>query len=365
MASKVLLTSEHALVTSSLTGAIAAGREPRQLCTQVFSGNATTLLLAMPTNYTRPEDYSVFIVQYCLLKAWTTPPPSMMEQLLGFLVHTIGIGGLNAALVRVPTGVDPNPSPYDVQWMYDDLPFFDRHELRQHARPLIEGNTRPLLRVTGSDDAVGHSYTRRYFEHIREHRSGYLHVVTVEVSQKNGPSYDVVELAESLTAQMGVNEPAPTRSTASYSRSLCRWVLRNAMSRPGLWLFLLDGFGQQGINPEVRELVEQLAVEISGGEYRNRMRLVLADFAGNLPQAIPRVYVLEENLRGAAHVTNADLEACIGIYNDRIRMAGKPGIDPSAIARIAAGIAGRAPASGKARLQFFNEELCGLGMFGA
>jgi hypothetical protein len=346
-------------VLDELATAFASSPDARALCFVIFSGEALDVLRDLPLGSMMPLEFSHVVVDICLASRWSREP-SMLERLLTYLVNTRGAGALAVLLPRVRQRIDPNSSVYAASWVLGDHPFIDRQELRDRARRLVENNTTPILRVTGPANAVGRTYGRRYFEHLEDTLAGILHVIAAELSRGNGPSYEVDELAEALCSQMGVVESPPPRSLGgSYSSRLCQWVLRHALARPGIWLLVLDGFGQEGVKAEVREMIEAMASLIPTGQYRRRVRLVLVDY----PHALPRVTpadTIEEILQSPEVLTSRDLIPCIEECNLRLRASGGVGIRPAAVSELAAGIVSRAPTSGRARLESFNEQLRGL-----
>jgi len=131
------------------------------------------------------------------------------------------------------------------------------------------------------------------------------------------------------------------------------------MGRPGRWLMVLDGFGQKGLNDEVRQTIEALAAMVPSGQYRIRVRLVLLDY----PRELPRVTladVLEEDLKPAAKVTLADLTPCLAEWDAERKRQGVTGLADGELAKLAAGILRRAPSSGRGRLETLNAELSKL-----
>jgi hypothetical protein len=357
----MLTQTERARIETALAVTLAAEIDPRGFLANLFSASiAQPLLLALPTSLTRPQDYAVFVIDYCLQSRWSQVP-SMLERVLSRLTMA-GLGDLGTIHQRVRDGIDPNPDIYMSRWILARQPFFARPDLRRFARQLIESNERPVLCVNGPSGS-GRAYTRRFFEYLMEQTAFDLHVVYHEVPPATGPSTEADEIAATLTAPMrGAAEP-PGRTSSSYPSALSRYVLRNAMQQPGKWIFALKGIAQEKINPEVVELVQLLGKAISTGEYRKKLRLVLIDHPMPIPPLLS-ADVMEEKIP-ATTVCAGDIIDCLVAYNVDRQAAGHPPIDQNALPTVAEGILSAAPAHGKARLQFVYDELLKLTMMPA
>ena len=353
----MLTRDERKQVELAFATALASQMNPKALVEIVFKAEATAILLDLPP-VVGAEGIASFVVEACLASRWTQDP-ALLDLLLDYLVTSRGIGALQAVLVRVREGTDPNPSVYDSTWVIGQRPFFDRRDLRLRVQRLVEQNDRPILLVSAVPESFGRSYSRFFFEHLEDRSPGTFQVLAVELSAGTGPSYQVTDLLESIGAQLGVQEAIPPRANSSYSMAAARWILRHVMGQPGRWLILLDGFGQNGLNPEVRETIEALAVMVPSGQYRRRVRLVLLDYPHPLPGVTP-ADVLEEILKPAAEVAQADLRPCLVDWDSERRRKGIAGLADGELAKLVKGILERAPATGKERLETLNAALSKL-----
>jgi hypothetical protein len=139
-------------------------------------------------------------------------------------------------------------------------------------------------------------------------------------------------------------------------------MLKHIVSRPGRWLIVLDGFGQKGLNQEVRETIEALAVMVPSGQYRPRVRLVLLDYPHQLPGITP-ADVLKEVLKSAATVARADLTPCLVDWDAERRRQGTEGLAEGELVKLANGMLEQAPRTGKKRLETLNAALSKLYAF--
>src|SRR5439155_15500972 len=138
-----------------------------------------------------------------------------------------------------------------------------------------------------------------------------------------------------------------------------RWILRQIMAQEGQWIIVLDGFGQAGLNPEVRLTIEALASMIPKGQFRKRVRMVLLDYPHTLPSVTASDF-LEEVLPPAATVRREDLEPCIRDWDAKRRTEGRSGLPAAELLDLAQGMIERAPLDGKARLESLNQDLVKL-----
>jgi hypothetical protein len=357
----MITTEERRDVQDELEVVLAGQMDQRAFLTTIFGAESTDLLRVLPTTLRTADQYATFAIDYCLASRWSLSP-SLMDLLLDYLIQRKGIGRLGVLLERVRRQEDPNGNPYDALWLVTELPFFDRTVLRGHIRSLIEGNARAVLKVTPQPDSYGRTYSRKFLEHLEDVFPDDTHVLYEPLAPGTAPSYHAQDLATSFAAQLGVTESFAADTTSSVSKAVALRLLGHVMSRSGRWIIVLDGFGQSGLQQEVRETIEAIAGLIPTGQYRRRVRLVLLDY----PHALPNVSsadVLEEVLSSADSLTRADLEPCIVEWDAKRREAGCKGIPPREIFKLAEGMIQRAPATGKARLESFNDDLSKLLQF--
>jgi hypothetical protein len=353
----VLTTDERDQVEVEFATALAGQLNPRSLVEVVFKAEANPILLDLPP-LAGARDIASFVIDACLMSRWTRNP-ALLDLLLEYLVTSRGIGALQVVLVRVREQVDPNPSVYDSTWVLGKRPFFGRRDLRKRVQRLIEENGRPILRVSAVPESFGRTYSRYFLEHLEDCLPGTVHVLFVALSAGTGPSYQVADLLETVGSQLGVQERIAERTDSSYPNAAARWMLRHIMSRPGRWLIVFDGFGQMGLNAEVRETIEALAAMVPSGQYRFHVRLVLLDYPHQLPGITP-ADVFEEILKPTARVARADLTPCLVDWDAERKRRGIQGFADGELVKVANGILRKAPKTGKERLEMLNAELSKL-----
>lgn len=276
----------------------------------------------LPLDLNRVSEQASWLVDACLSSRWRRSP-SLLERVLDKLI-TAGKGGLEfpALLTRVQQKIDPNPDPFATFWVLAQQPFLSRPDLRKAARNLVEGVNQPILRVNGPSQS-GKTYTTELFSFVMTEIRPELHVVPVALAPGTGPTYKVEELADSLTLTMPNTDPFPQRSTSSYPKALARWLVRNVNRNPGLWVFVLDGFGQQNVQDEVIEFIHLLAQYVITPEYARKMRLVLLHFEKDLVGNW-RAWTVDDGPLLPNGVTTQDLIDCLVAYNAQMQAQNQP-----------------------------------------
>jgi hypothetical protein len=352
-----LTPSERSTVRANLAQVLDTKDSIRGYVQRVFTVNARIVLRRLPPGVSTAVEHAEAVVSLCLERGWRETP-SLLEQLLTDLIDLEGIGALQVLLERVQEETDPNPDPFDARWIFDTRPFWGREKLRDNARKLLEHNTRPILRVIGPPGS-GLSFTGDFFDHMRDQPGTEIRVARAELPKDSAPAYEVTELADALVSPMQPSEPMPQRATSSYAATLCRWILRSAMRQPGRWVLVLDGYGQRDVKKEVLDLIQVLAQEVTGGEYRQRIRLVLIDDEDGATRTptLRSAEILDEELSPAAALASKELLECLAAHNVRQNLRGGIQIDPDEFGAIVADILANVPADGKARLEQVSEQL--------
>jgi hypothetical protein len=338
--------ADHVGLTSSIANVI----------TIVFQGPDRTELGNFPLNINNVRDQAAWLVDGCLSSRWRLNP-SLLELLLVRLTGQGGKGGLMPILQRVRTGVDPNPDPFNSLWVLASQPFLDRGPLRGTARQLVEDSSQPILRVNGPSRS-GKTYTTELLSFVMEEARPDLHVVPVELAPETGPMFEVEELAEGLALMMEKRDPFPARSNSSYPKALVRWLISGAFANPGIWVFVLDGFGQPNLKLEVVEFIRVLAQHVAIPAYARRLRLVLLHFdqplTGNW-----RAHTVDDGPLVLGGITATDLEDCLREFNTKMQALNRLNkmINPADIPTIAVRMFNNANKNPATQLPTLYEEL--------
>jgi hypothetical protein len=307
---------EQPFVTSVLAARLAVV-DVRLFARTTLAPDDMEFLRDLPNNLTLPDQHAEFLIGHCLDSRWTHTP-SLLERVLTALITAgLEVPRLVPIRDRVRQGIDPNPSPIDARWLDANLPFFSRVDLRRHVEDLLITDAQPILQIAGpaqGGEECGKSYTREFLDYVSSRVRRDVHVIFAEIPKGTGPSYAVEELAEVLVAPTGKDiSLRPMRAASNYPRALCRWVLNAAIGTPGKWIYVLDGFNQPDVQTETRALVQALAVDIAGGEFRRRIRLVLIDYPSALPSVQP-AKILREDVPAAMAVGEDDIVACLNAH---------------------------------------------------
>jgi hypothetical protein len=358
----MLTAEERSLVREALFKVLNRQQDPRSfLAAAVFVSQGDRVLKNIDL-LPSPAAYAEQTIAVCLRDGWSVNP-SLLETLLRYLADSQGEGALKPLAERVHAGIDPNPSPYADLWLATDRPFFDRTALRGPLQQLVTTNARPILRVEAPDGAFGLTYSRMFIEHVAKLDPVDTMPIAASVSPGNGPTYDVTDLALDLFTRPGITDPLPSRTEDSnYPRAVIRFVLTRLMARPFRWILVLDGFGQPDIRAEVREAIEALAASVASSDYRDRVRIVLLNYPGPLPE-VSAIDILEEKLVPAAAIAEPEIGAVVAAIS-RLRTAqGQAALPEADIPAVAQGIVAAAPPDGRQRLEAFNTALAGLRTF--
>ncbi len=357
----MLTRDETTTVTAHLADHLGTTGHVRVLIQTVFAPDHAPILLALSDDISGIPDQAAWLVQYCLASRWPADPAraSLLELLLVRLVDS-GVGALAPLRDRVHDRADPNDEIFQARWVIADQPFFDRVKTRQAIRQLLGSSTYPILRINGPDSS-GKSYTLELVAHLAEQGPPHVRFTWASVDPVNAPSYTVEELAAELTVPMLIQEQMPQRSTSSYPKALCLWILRNALRQPGVWVLVLDGFGDRNVGLEVRQLVEALSLQVTAPEIVKRVRLVLIDYEPQLPGNLG-ARLLDDTLPDPMTVGEHDLHECLVAYNEERRRRGEltKVIEPGDVGALAASLLGRAPAAPAERLRSLYNELRSL-----
>lgn len=350
----MLTKDERNQVRGELGRAFSFAGYQRPQLTTIFLADVAEVVVV---NDSGPADAAEQVLATCLAKGWRDPP-TLLEMLLKYLVDTRGIGYLNQILQRVRMGPshDPNPPVYNVTWLFEEKPFFDRADLRRQVQALVEGTARPILRVRPCRGGFGHSYSGRFLDHLNAQQLA--RVIPVELSPGTGPTYQLEDLVGAVAAQLGVDEPATVRTGSNPAATASRWIL-NRLNRGGLYILVLIHFGQRGLNPEVDAAIRALAQGVTFGQFRERIRLVLLDYDGPLDGVSPGD-ILDETLQPAAQVGVFDIEQVVADWNADGRPRHLPPLTGPELGAMATAILQAAPPEGKERLVALHTSLARL-----
>ncbi|TFW57803.1 hypothetical protein CT676_27765 [Bradyrhizobium sp. MOS001] len=317
-----MLTFDERKVLRDQFGLVLSQNDPKNLIKTYFVNEAPTMLRDFPADLKTYDDYSVRVIEYCLISRWSLTP-SLMELLLTQLLASGLSSGtvlLTAALTRVRSRQDPNDRVFDTRWVLNEQPFLNRNDLRPVLKTFIQSSDRSLLQINGP--GAGLSYTAELLDYLAG-QFDELHFVPVKIPESGAPSYSVEAFAADLLDPMGID--VPPSSGSSDAANLCRLILRSTKQQQGVWIFLMDGFGEADLQPSVKELARLLAVRCTAPEYRRKMRVVFINY-GEPCADLPRAAVARESVP-LPSVTRQDVIECLIQLNELRTQQGRPAID--------------------------------------
>ena len=171
--------------------------------------------------------------------------------------------------------------------------FIDRTDLRGKLGLLRTAESRVLI-VTG-DRRTGKTYTRELVNFVCDKTASYK---AINADLDRSP-FDALALAEHLGAQLGLDrQTIPKQDQEQKTRftlRLCDWLLSPIVgSANTTYWFIFDGFREQPLLPDTRDLLSELALRAE--MYLKQVRIVLLNYSEDLPIDIVD-YVLREEVK--------------------------------------------------------------------
>jgi hypothetical protein len=171
--------------------------------------------------------------------------------------------------------------------------FIDRTDLRGKLGLLRTAESRVLI-VTG-DRRTGKTYTRELVNFVCDKIASYK---AINADLDRSP-FDALALAEHLGAQLGLDrQTIPKQDQEQKTRftlRLCDWLLSPIVgSANTTYWFIFDGFREQPLLPDTRDLLSELALRAE--MYLKQVRIVLLNYSEDLPIDIID-YVLREEVK--------------------------------------------------------------------
>jgi hypothetical protein len=171
--------------------------------------------------------------------------------------------------------------------------FIDRTDLRGKLGQLRSADSRVLI-VTG-DRRTGKTYTRELINFLCDKTANYRAII----ADLDRSPFDALGLAEHLGAQLGLDrETIPKQDQEQKTRwtlRLCDWLTSPIVGSPNtIYWFVFDGFREQPLLPDARDLLSELALRAELNF--KQVRIVLLNYREDLPIDITD-YVLREEVK--------------------------------------------------------------------
>jgi hypothetical protein len=365
----MLTLDETRTVTDYLAVAIAQVNDFRGYLSLAIldTDERSRFLRVLPLQLAMAREAAEHTIALCLGDRWTAEP-SWMESVIIRMNMSAQRQQFDDIINRIRGHIDPNPDPFASTWLSEDLPFFDRRDLRLLTKVLLTSQSRPVLRINGPDGA-GRSYTLRIIGEWARSQAGETNVAAAQVPVDAAEVYQLIELVEQIAIalqQPGKYEAVPEQRNSVYPSQLARWVLGKAMAKPGIHVIVIEGAGvetgnpdsDEDLNKDIRLFLTELAQKVCEPAVRQRVRLVLINYHQPLSSVLS-ADMDEESVQDPSHLSTIDLLPCMGELNARRVQRGKQPLQAE-LPAVASEILARAPPTGKMRLLYVHEQLRAL-----
>lgn len=193
----------------------------------------------------------------------------------------------------------PRPAnPFAAHVLDNGQAFLDRESFRSTIEKLFAQDARPILRVFG-DRKSGKWYTFKFLIFLALSGKPFS-----PISFECGASTTALSLAQSLLQRMGTSDwqkppfseaDAPKEMPLRVGQRISDWFLNAALQSGQTWWFFVK-FLDISIAADTGEFIRQLALQcaLNPGARRKSFRLVLVNFADELPRDLRRLQEREE-----------------------------------------------------------------------
>jgi hypothetical protein len=216
-----------------------------------------------------------------------------------------------------PIAASPNPQ----NCLLDNLltgnfPFINRTILRSKLTSLLNPHGAPLFVVNGQPGS-GRSYSRNLIEHCYVRANPFQHVPIVpqldpQLAKEALPEDLAVEIVNGMGLEPNRQSlPARDRSVTinQYGKRLAIWLLEHIKADDeNVYWIVLDGYGCDELYDWTRSFISSLAVKITVGLYRQKVKLILLNYPRTKLEAVED-HCDEEVIQT---VTVGDLRAYLG-----------------------------------------------------
>ena len=171
--------------------------------------------------------------------------------------------------------------PKSALMLFNDAPFVDRIDQRQHVQGLVQRVGRRVMIVRG-DPATGKTHTGLFVRHLVEQDAS-VQMAPVRLQEIGGERSGAIDLMTEIADRMGFSTQSEhwdsMAQEARQAEKLTRWLevqtasLRN---RQQSWLLVIDSLNHPRVGSGALELVDRLIISGSRGDLVNVGLLLLA-----------------------------------------------------------------------------------------
>lgn len=171
--------------------------------------------------------------------------------------------------------------PKSALMLFNDAPFVDRIDQRQHVQGLVQRVGRRVMIVRG-DQATGKTHTGLFVRHLVEDSTN-VQMAPVRLHEMGGERIGAVDLMMEIADRMGLStQDAHWDAMAQEARQaekLTRWLevqTASLRSRQQSCLLVIDSLNHPRVGSGALELVDRLIISGSRGDLVNVSLLLLA-----------------------------------------------------------------------------------------
>jgi hypothetical protein len=171
--------------------------------------------------------------------------------------------------------------PKSALMLFNDAPFVDRVDQRQHVQLLVQRQGRRVMIVRG-EPACGKTHTGLFVRHLVE-KDQNLQMAPVRLQEMGGERIGAIDLMTEIADRMGFSTQGENWDTmaqeARQAEKLTRWLEARTASLSATqksWLLVIDGLNHPRVGSGALELVDRLIISGSRGDLVKVSLLLLA-----------------------------------------------------------------------------------------
>lgn len=171
--------------------------------------------------------------------------------------------------------------PKSALMLFNDAPFVDRVDQRQHVQGLVQRLGRRVMIVRG-DPATGKTHTGLFVRHLVEQNQN-VQMAPVRLQEMGGERIGAIDLMTEIADRMGFSTQGEQwdllAQEARQAEKLTRWLevqTASLRARQQSWLLVIDSLNHPRVGSGALELIDRLIISGSRGDLVNVSLLLLA-----------------------------------------------------------------------------------------
>ncbi len=265
--------------------------------------------------------WAVALLAACEADGWRVRPPVLYRLLEGDPMGA-NITPIRERILNPPKGGWAAPSdPVDELVLRTEMPFLDRHGLRDALRALTFPNSKAIVVVTGPS-LSGKSYSAQLVDHVSVKLQKFF-TARASVIPGTGASMKPFRVAKLLALSMGVTRDPDSEGAKEVDprslEALAMWLMAERSQTGRKWWFVLDGFDDPDIPESTHVFLQHLATEATRGISWGNVCLILLGYPKDRPLPNVRPFLIPEELTVDA-IGEDELEA---YFKFKLRLLGR------------------------------------------